>query len=105
MLLLSARNTAMHESNATCAVQQRSHPMINLCSDPNASVPGGNPQSSSLKKPHISKQTLNEPMGRRNRPEAMQIRSWRLFSVFFVVWSVCVLREVCVHAGREIAFS
>ena len=48
MLLLSAWNTAMHESNATCAVQQRSHPMINLRSDPNASVPDGNPQSSSF---------------------------------------------------------
>ena len=30
MLLLSAWNTAMHESNATCTVQQQSHPMINL---------------------------------------------------------------------------
>ena len=30
ILLLSALNTAMHESNATCTVQQRSHPMINL---------------------------------------------------------------------------
>ena len=48
MLLLSALNTAMHESNATCTVQQRSHPMINLRPDPKASVPGGNPQSSSF---------------------------------------------------------
>ena len=48
MLLLSAWNTAMHESIATCTVQQRSHPMINLRPDPNASVPGGNPQSSSI---------------------------------------------------------
>ena len=48
MLLLSAWNTAMHESNATCTVQQRSQPMINLRPDPNASVPGGNPQSSSF---------------------------------------------------------
>ena len=48
MLLLSALNTAMHESNATCTVQQRSHPMINLRPDPNASVRGGNPQSSSF---------------------------------------------------------
>ena len=29
-------------------VQQRSHPMINLRPDPKASVPGGNPQSSSF---------------------------------------------------------
>ena len=50
MLLLSAWNTAMHESNATCAVQQRSHAMINIRSDPNASVPGGNPESSSFEK-------------------------------------------------------
>ena len=42
MLLLSAWNAAMHESNATCAVQQRSHPKINECADPNASVPGEN---------------------------------------------------------------
>ena len=35
-----------------------------------------------LKKPHISKQTPNVPMGRRNRVEVMQIRSWRLFPVF-----------------------
>ena len=48
MLLLSSWNTAMHESNATCTVQQRSHPMINLRPDPNASVPGGNPQSCSF---------------------------------------------------------
>ena len=48
MPLLSAWNTAMHESNATCTVQQRSHPMISLRPDPNASVPGGNPQSSSF---------------------------------------------------------
>ena len=48
MLLLSAWNTVMHGSNATCAVQQGSHPMINLRSDPNASVPGGDPQSSSF---------------------------------------------------------
>ena len=48
MLLLSAWNTAMHESIATCTVQQRSHPMINFRSDPNASVPGGNLQSSSF---------------------------------------------------------
>ena len=33
-------------NGSTC--QQRSHPMINLRSDPNASVPGGNPQSSSF---------------------------------------------------------
>ena len=38
----------MHESNATSAVQQRSHPMINIRSDLNASVPGGSPQSSSI---------------------------------------------------------
>ena len=48
VLLLSAWKTAMHESIATCAVQQRSHPMINLLADPHASVPGGNPQSSSF---------------------------------------------------------
>ena len=62
MMLLSAWNTAMHESNATCAVQQRSHPMINIRSDPNASVRGGNPQSSILllsKNPHIL--YLNKP--------------------------------------------
>ena len=34
MLLLSALNTAMHQSNATCTVQQQSHPMINLRPDP-----------------------------------------------------------------------
>ena len=48
MLLLSAWKSAMHESNATWTIQQRSHPMINLRPDPNASVPGGNPQSSSF---------------------------------------------------------
>ena len=66
-LLLSAWNTAMHESNATCTVQQRSHPMINPCPDPNASVRVEILNLLLLKKPPISKQTPNEPMGRRNR--------------------------------------
>ena len=48
MLLLSALNTAMQESNATCTVQQRSHPMINLRPDPNASVPRESSKSSSF---------------------------------------------------------
>ena len=40
MLLLSAWNTTMQESNATATLQQRSHPMIILRSDPDVSVPG-----------------------------------------------------------------
>ena len=44
----------MHESNSTCAVQRRSHPMIKLRSHRNASVPGGNSQSSSFEEaPYI----------------------------------------------------
>ena len=48
ILLLSAWNIAMHECNATHAVQQRYHPMIDLRSEPNASVLGGNSRSSSF---------------------------------------------------------
>ena len=44
MLLLSA----MHESSAMCTVPQRAPPKIDLRTDPNPSVPGGNPQSSSF---------------------------------------------------------
>ena len=57
-----------------------------------------------LKRPQISKQTPNVPMGRRNCVEVMQIRSWSFFR-FSVVWSVCFVKAVCVHAGREIAFA
>ena len=46
--LLSVWNTAMHESNAMCIVRQRTHPMIDRHTDPNPSVPRGNPQSSSF---------------------------------------------------------
>ena len=46
--ILSAGNTAMHESSATCAAQQRSHPMINLRPHQNATVPGRNSQSFSF---------------------------------------------------------
>ena len=89
MLFLSAWNTVMHESNATCTFQQRSHPMINLRPDPNASVPGGNPQSSSFEEAACIKTSPNEPMGRRNRAEVMQIRSWRLFPVFCCMECLC----------------
>ena len=45
--------------------------------------------------PHISKQTPHEPMGRRNRAEVMQIRSWRLFSGF-LLYGMSVSLERCV---------
>ena len=63
-LLLAAWNTAMHESTATCAVQQRSHPIINLRSDPNASVPGGNPQSSSFEEAACTKTNPERAYGK-----------------------------------------
>ena len=89
MLLLSALNTAMQKSIATCTVQQRSHPMINLRPDPNASSLMEILNLLLLKKPHISKQTPNEPMGRRSRAKVMQIWSWRLFPVFCCMECLC----------------
>ena len=59
MLSLSALNRAMQEPNATCTVQQRSHPMSNLRPDPNASVPSGNPQSSSSEEAAYIKTATN----------------------------------------------
>ena len=105
MLLLSAWKTAMRESNATCTVQQRSHRMINLRPDPNASVPGGNRQSSSFEEAAYIKTT---PEGAYWKAQSRGGDANTVLEVVFrcsVVWRVCVVRAVCVHAGREIAFA
>ena len=64
ILLLPAWNTAMHESNATCAVQQRSHPMINLRSYLNVSVPGGNLQSPSFEEAAYTRTNTERAYGK-----------------------------------------
>ena len=69
MLLLSAWNTAMHESNATWTIQQRSHPMINLRPDPNASVPGANPQSSSFEEAEYITTNPERAYGKAQSPQ------------------------------------
>ena len=49
----------------------------------------------SKKKELISKQILNEHMGRRNRAEVMQIHSGRLFSALCSLECLCRLGSVC----------
>ena len=85
----SAWNTAMHESNATCAVQRRSHPMINLRSDPNASVPGGNPQSSSFEEAAYTKTNPERAYGRA------QSRGGDANTVLEVVSGFCCMECLC----------
>ena len=105
ILLLSAWNTAMHEYNATCTVQQRSHPMINLRPDPNASVPGGNTQSSSFEEIAYIKTNPERACGKAQSPGDDADTVSEVVSGFLLCGVSVSLVQVCVRTGREIAFA
>ena len=95
-------NTAMCESKSTCTFQQRSHPMINISSDPNAPVPGGNRHSSSFEKAAYIKTNPKKAYGKA------QSRGGDANTVLEVVlgfplYGVSVLFEQCVlmQVGTE----
>ena len=103
--LLSAWNTAMHESNATCAVQQRSHPMIKPSRRSERMMPWW---KSSIFFFWRSRIFQNKPW--TSLWDGAIARRWCKYGLggcfwFSVIWSVCVVRAVCVHAGREITFA
>ena len=72
----------MQESSATCTVQQRSHVFINLRSEPNASVPGGNPQSPSFEEAACIKTNPERAYGKvqsrgGNAYTVLEVGKWR----------------------------
>ena len=95
ILLLSHWNTAMHESNATCTVQQRSHPMINVSPDPDASVHGGNPQSSSFEEAAYIKTNAERAYGKAQSRGGDANTVLEVVSGF-LLYGVSVSLEQCV---------
>ena len=80
----------MHDSNATCTVQQRSHLMINLRPDPTASVPAGNPRFSSLEEAAYI--TINpERAYQKAQSRGGGANTVGGYFRFFVLRSVCVV--------------
>ena len=77
--------------------------MINLRSDPNASVPGGTPQSSSFEEAAYIKTNPARVDGKAQSRGGDANTVLKALFRFFVLWSVCAILAACGDAGREIA--